>query len=151
MTNSGEGTREVKYINGGCLSRRHAQAAYQKQNRSREPPRSLISTHASFPALYALQTRLFIVDACIESCRCTPAAGLRFLLSFRRYPDFQLNLKATSSETFACVPRHTRFVSTYIGVQTTKDSRRRACRRSRSLATSSSHRFSNVQFNTGRV
>lgn len=47
--NGRERTRERKYINGGCLSKRHAQAAYQKQNHSREPPRSLISTHASFP------------------------------------------------------------------------------------------------------
>lgn len=53
-------TREGKYINGGCLSKRHAQASYQKQNRSREPPRSLISTHASF--LHTHYKRLFIVN-----------------------------------------------------------------------------------------
>lgn len=56
-------TREGKYINGGCLSKRHVQAAYQKQNRSREPPRSLISTHASF--LHTYYKCLFIVN--IES------------------------------------------------------------------------------------
>lgn len=63
MTNERELNKRRKvYINGGCLSKRHAQAAYQKQNRSREPPpRSLISTHASF--LHTYYKRLFIVNA----------------------------------------------------------------------------------------
>lgn len=56
-------TRGGKYINGGCLSKRHAQAAYQKQNRSREPPRSPSfphTLHLSIP--HTPYKRLFIVN-----------------------------------------------------------------------------------------
>lgn len=80
MTNERELNKRRKvYINGGCLSKRHAQAAYQKQNRSREPPpRSLISTHASF--LHTYYKRLFIVNA--ESWWRTYFSTSSLLLSF---------------------------------------------------------------------
>lgn len=86
-------TRGGKYINGGCLSKRHAQAAYQKQNRSREPPRSPSfphTLHLSIP--HTPYKRLFIVNT--ETVWWKRISLPPFII-FRRYYPPRLSLPRT--------------------------------------------------------
>lgn len=105
-------TRGGKYINGGCLSKRHAQAAYQKQNRSREPPRSPSfphTLHLSIP--HTPYKRLFIVNTEMVWWK---RISLPPFIIFRRYythQDFHsqgLENSFASNDAYLCIiPRAT--------------------------------------------